>query len=244
MSKNFEVLQRVDEEDLFVPVSLPAPEPKLPDAPVCPSGRAHEELANLVQRLFLHSAPHIGVRMVSFSSLANGKRSSWICAETARILALQTNKSVCVVDADLWSPQLHTHFDANNRQGLSDALTVSSSIKSFVEPLSTANLWLLPAGSRKAKLYGEIDNCRARFVELREHFHYILVSAPSVTRETEATLMGTLADGVVLIVEANQSRRHAVLQAKERLETAQVQLLGAVLDQRTFPIPEFLYRKL
>ena len=94
------------------------------------------------------------------------------------------------------------------------------------------------------KLYGQADSCRARFAELREQFHYILVSAPPFTRETESTLMGQLADGIVLIVEANQSRREAVLRIKERLENAQVQLLGAVLDQRTFPIPEFLYRKL
>ena len=94
------------------------------------------------------------------------------------------------------------------------------------------------------KLYGEIDNCRARFAELREQFHHILISAPPFTRETESTLIGQLADGPVLIVEANQSRRDAVLRAKERMESAQVQLFGAVLDQRTFPIPEFLYRKL
>jgi Mrp family chromosome partitioning ATPase len=56
--------------------------------------------------------------------------------------------------------------------------------------------------------------------------------------------MGHLADGIVLIVEANHTKRESVRQAKKHLETAQVQLLGAVLDQRTFPIPEFLYRKL
>jgi Mrp family chromosome partitioning ATPase len=45
-------------------------------------------------------------------------------------------------------------------------------------------------------------------------------------------------------VEANHSRRDTVRHAKEQLEGAQVRLLGAVLDQRTFPIPEKLYRRL
>ena len=74
-----------------------------------------------------------------------------------------------------------------------------------------------------------MERCRARFAELRDEFNYILISAPPLTRETEATLMGQLADGIVLIVEANQTRRESVRRAKERLESAQVQLLGAVL---------------
>jgi Mrp family chromosome partitioning ATPase len=48
----------------------------------------------------------------------------------------------------------------------------------------------------------------------------------------------------VLIVEANRTRRETVRRLKEQLEAAQVRILGAVLDQRTFPIPEKLYRKL
>ena len=85
---------------------------------------------------------------------------------------------------------------------------------------------------------------RQRFAELRESFDYVLVSAPPVNRETEATRIGQLSDGVVLIVEANHTRRETVRRAKERLESAQVRILGAVLDQRTFPIPEGLYRRL
>jgi protein-tyrosine kinase len=89
-----------------------------------------------------------------------------------------------------------------------------------------------------------MTRCRVRFAELREEFGHVLVSAPPLARESEATLMGQLADGIVLIVEANQSRRDTIRQMKENLEAAQVPILGAVLDQRRFPIPEFLYRRL
>jgi len=49
---------------------------------------------------------------------------------------------------------------------------------------------------------------------------------------------------VVLVLEANATRRVAALSAKEALEAAGVRLLGTVLNDRTFPIPEKLYRKL
>lgn len=244
MSKHFELLQRADEEELFIPVGLPKAETRKstssPFTKVCLDG----EIPNLVHRLFLQNAEVQGPRVVAFSAIASDRRSGSICAQTARSLAGLTTKSVCVVDANFWSPQLQSHFRADNIRGLAEALTAAGPIRSFATALRLGDLWLLPTGSARLDVFGQLDECRARFAELRDQFHYIIISAPPVTRETEATLMGQLADGMVLIVDANESRRDAVLRAKERLESAQVQLLGAVLDQRTFPIPEFLYRKL
>jgi hypothetical protein len=51
-------------------------------------------------------------------------------------------------------------------------------------------------------------------------------------------------DGAVLVLNANRTRREAAVRAKEILAACNVQLLGAVLNNRTFPVPEFLYRRL
>lgn len=246
MSKNFELLQQIGKDDWFNLPGPPAPDPQeMP--PVLPPRKElppDTEITKLVQRLFSQASMGNGPKVVSFSGIARDERSSWICACAGEALAVQTNNSVCVVDANFSSPQLHTHFRANNSTGLADALTTKGSIRHFVTPLSSGNLWLMPSGSAKGDLFTQVERCRARFAELREEFNYILISAPSLTREAEATLIGQLADGVVLIIEANQSRREAVRRAKEQLESAQVRLLGAVLDQRTFPIPEGLYQRL
>jgi Mrp family chromosome partitioning ATPase len=51
-----------------------------------------------------------------------------------------------------------------------------------------------------------------------------------------------LADAAVLVVEANSTRKIAARKAKEFLERAGVQLIGTILNNRTFPIPEAVYR--
>jgi Mrp family chromosome partitioning ATPase len=53
-----------------------------------------------------------------------------------------------------------------------------------------------------------------------------------------------LTDGFVLILEANVTRREAALKVSENLRASGIQVLGAVLNKRTFPIPESLYHKL
>ena len=51
-------------------------------------------------------------------------------------------------------------------------------------------------------------------------------------------------DGVVLVIRAHSTKRVAALKAKRLLEEARARVLGAILVDREFPIPEILYRRL
>jgi len=60
----------------------------------------------------------------------------------------------------------------------------------------------------------------------------------------DGMLLARLLDGVVLVLEANSTRREAALQVTESLKTTKIVILGAVLNNRTFPIPEAVYKRL
>ena len=260
MSKNFELLQRVAKDEYFSVPEEPVPAPpkaaalisvqkepadlEIPKLVPLRKEPPDPEIAKLVQRLFLQAGKGSGPKVVAFSGIAREDRSSWICARAGEILAEQAGTSVCMVEAGFWSPQMHLHPAAANHAGLAEALTTKGPIRNFAIQLGAQNLWLIPSGLAKPGFYPSIERYRDRFAELRGSFDYILISAPALSRETEATRMGQLADGVVLVVEANHNRRETVRRAKEQLESAKVRLIGAVLDQRTFPIPEKLYQKL
>jgi len=194
--------------------------------------------------LFSRAGEDGGPKVISFSGIEDDNRGSWICARAGEALAGQADKSVCLVDANFSSPQLHLHLVAANQIGLAEALSTKGPIGNFAMPGPVENLSLIPAGVMKPGFHPSVERYRERFAELREAFDHIFVSTSAIGRETEATLLGQIADGVVLIVEANHSRRETVRRAKEQLESAHVRLLGAVLDQRTFPIPEKLYQRL
>ncbi len=243
MSRNFELLERIAKEEWLGSRGVAAPpQPPIPFPAL--KGPARDEITKLVQRLFLQDSYADLPRAVSFAGMVREDRSSWICAHAAEYLASQVDGSVCLVDANLASPTLQSQYDLTNRAGLAAALVNDGSIRAFTSQLAIKNLWVLPAGNPKPGFEMNVSRCRARFAELREEFRYVLVSGPSLLHESEATLLGQMCDGVALIVEANQSRRDSIRQAKDRLEAAQVPLLGAVLDQRRFPIPDFLYRRL
>jgi hypothetical protein len=78
--------------------------------------------------------------------------------------------------------------------------------------------------------------------EERLRFDYTIFGA-SIS-DSAAPLFCKASDGIVLVVAANQTHREAALRAKDILHSWNVELLGAVLDNRTFPVPESIYRRL
>jgi receptor protein-tyrosine kinase len=85
---------------------------------------------------------------------------------------------------------------------------------------------------------------KTRLAELRSQFDYALIDAPPLARYADAITLGQLADGFVLVLEANSTRREAAIRLAENLRAAQIRILGAVLNKRTFPIPKSLYDRL
>jgi capsular exopolysaccharide synthesis family protein len=246
MSKNYQFLQQIDKEhEVFPPPAPPAisGNGRRPRLDVDAFG--HEERMKLVQRLFIlpgSDAP----RMVVFCGVETGDGSSWVCARVSETLASQAKGCVCVVDANLRTPFLHEYFRTDNLCGLADAILGRGPIRNFAHQLNGGNLWLITCGSRTTDPHTLLtsDRLHSCLTELRAKFDYVLLDGPPVNLYADATLLGRLAEGVVLVLQANSTRREAARKAKESLESAKVRLWGAVLNKRTFPVPEFLYRRI
>jgi Mrp family chromosome partitioning ATPase len=80
--------------------------------------------------------------------------------------------------------------------------------------------------------------------ELRNEFEYAVIHGPAAGISSEAALLGQLADGIILVLEAHSTRKATARKIKETLEGAQSRILGTVLSKRTFPVPERIYRRL
>ncbi len=243
MSRNFELLQQLElARDLFAPSVRPAVRIKREKARDWESLVRDQEI-RLIQRVF----PSPGARrVIMFCGVEHGDGSSGTLARTARALAAQNAGTVCAVDTDLRFPSLHDHFGMENINGLAEAISHYDAVRNYVHQLAIPNLWLMPCGPNSGEIHTLLasDRFRARLKELRAEFDHILISAPPVGLYADAITLGRLADGAVLVVGANSTRREAARKAKECLQQASVNLVGAVLNNRTFPIPEALYRRI
>jgi protein-tyrosine kinase len=206
------------------------------------SGAVRDEVEKLVQKLFLSAQ---GPRRVVFAGTEPGSGCSWMAARVAETLAAQGRGRVCVVDCNLRTPGLHQQFRSENHHGLSDALTGNAPVREYANRWSK-NLWYVSCGATAeagVSLLGS-ERMRSRLAELRTVFDYVLIDAASLNTCNDAIVLGGLSDGVVLVLKANASRRETARKSVHELQTANVRVLGAVLNERTFPIPEALYKRL
>lgn len=80
--------------------------------------------------------------------------------------------------------------------------------------------------------------------QLTELFPYVLVDAPALSVSAEALEFGARSQGIVLVAAAGKVRRNRLLQTKRMIEVSGAPLLGCALNRRTYPIPNFLYKRL
>jgi len=251
MSRNFELLHEAGKVQEMLRQRMEAPAAAAPPAVLVPGtpavhveGPARDELAKLVQRLFL--AGSYRSRQVVFAGSERGNGSTWICAHTADVLASQLAGSVCVVDCDVLFPTLHQEFHVKNDYGLAEALLGGEPIRQYVQQLSRPNLWLLSCGrmNETSQALLTTETMRRRMNELRAEFDYVLLDVAPVNTSNHGAVLAGWCDGLTLVLKANSSNRKVARQVLNDLQIANTPVLGAILNQRTFPVPEKIYSRL
>jgi Mrp family chromosome partitioning ATPase len=207
------------------------------------AGFLRNETCELVQRVFLAPGPKT-LRTVVFSAVERSDHRDWISAQVADLLASSTQDSICLLDADLANPSLHSYFGVENRPGLAEALVEAAPIEGFIHPLGRGPLQLMSAG----KLPSGTDlqalltsgRLRARFSELAASFPYVVVNAPPATGDFMTSYLAALTDGLILIVEPHLTSRQAACDAKENVQAAGGRVLGVVLHRRAVNFPRWM----
>jgi receptor protein-tyrosine kinase len=248
MSKHFELMQQMEKEQPFAsdstgPSVFPA-QSRVADG----KGQtrwAKEEALRLVQQIFLLQTKE-PPRVVVFAAIDHGNGCSQICASVAETLAKNARRPVCLVEANFRSPALPGFYGTTNHYGLTEALLQKGPIGSFAKPVNQDNLWLLSSGSLAVDSPSLLtaERLRDRVDELRQEFEFVIIDAPPLTRYSDALAMGQLSDGLVLILEADSTRREAASVVAANLRSSNVPILAAVLNKRTFSIPEAIYKRL
>jgi capsular exopolysaccharide synthesis family protein len=247
MSRNFELMQELEVEkgigsERIVEAAIPS------GVEGGSNGRftwAREEALRLVQRVFLLQAQK-PPQVVVFAGIDHGSGCSEICGAVAEALAKHSSGAVCLLEGNFRSPALPAMFGTTNHYGLTNALMHEAPIRSFGKRVGSENLWLISSGSLASDSPSLLasDRLRSRFAEMRSEFEFVIIDSPPLTQYADAIALGQLADGLVLILEAGSTRREAAQTAASSLRSSNIRILAAVLNKRSFPIPDQIYKKL
>jgi polysaccharide biosynthesis transport protein len=179
--------------------------------------------------------------LVTSSQPSEGKTTTAI--NTAFMLA-QTGAEVLIIDCDLRRPRLHAQFEVANSKGLTTWLSGERNLDDLLQTCpKTPNLKILTSGPvppNPAELLGS-EEMRRLLGQLSERFAHIIIDSPPAISFTDASILSTMVDGVMLVVHGGRSSRAVVRRAKQQLLDVGAHIFGVVLNNVKAEAQDYYY---
>lgn len=199
------------------------------NAPRAPVSEAYRVLRTNIQFSSLNSRP---LRLLITSAGPNeGKTTT---ATNLAIIMAQAGMRVILVDTDLRRPSIHSFFNVLNHVGLTTLLIDDgAAMETALHTTRVPGLSVLTSGPlppNPAEMLGS-EQMRARVTEMQALADVIIFDSPPVLAVADATILGALSSGVVLIINSGRTRSDSLRRTKERLEQVGLKILGVVLNK-------------
>ncbi|MDT5269252.1 MAG: polysaccharide biosynthesis transport protein [Acidobacteriota bacterium] len=179
--------------------------------------------------------------LVTSSQPSEGKTTTVV--NLATMLA-QTGADVLILDCDLRRPRVHAHFGMANLHGVTNYLSGDMNVSELVQTYDKLpNLKVISSGPvppNAAELLGS-DEMRKLLYVLSENFTHIVIDSPPAISFTDASILSTMVDGVMLVVHGGRSSRSVVRRAKQQLQDVGAHLFGIVLNNVKLEGTDYYY---
>jgi capsular exopolysaccharide synthesis family protein len=195
------------------------------------SGSASAEQYRTLRTRIHQAANGRSINALVVTSPGLGEGRTHTAASLALSMTREFDRRVCVMDANLRSPQIRRIFGLPEGPGLSDVLTERARLEDALIHIDEHNITVLPGGevTTQPELLGSIA-MRRIMQSLRAQFDRIVIDAPAAVPVADVALLTPFVDGLVLVVRAGVTPKPAIHEAISGINSDK--LLGVVLNDR------------
>lgn len=171
------------------------------------------------------------LKKILFTSAGPDEGKSLVMSNLAVALA-QTGKRVLIMDCDLRLPVQHKIFELSNTQGITNALANGYTVTDYISETNVPGVSLLTAGPippNPSELLGS-ERMNMLLQEVSALYDYVLLDAPPVLAVTDAVLLASKTDGVIIVTLSGRNQIKRVKDTKDYLLRGKATLLGVVLN--------------
>lgn len=197
--------------------------------PKSPISEAYRTLRTNIQ----FSSLDKDIKTITVTSSGPGEGKSTVMTNLAVTMA-QTGKKVIIIDCDLRKPKIHKVFEVQNNIGFTTVLVENTDYKKVARHVDGIDgLDIMPSGPippNPSELLGS-KKSKDFFEKLKADYDIILIDAPPVGVVTDAAILSTYVDGVILVAGFGQVEVEAIKRTKELLDKVNAPILGVVLNK-------------
>ncbi len=193
-----------------------------------PIGEAYRTIRTNIQ----FSMPKGQLRTMLITSTGPEEGKSTTTANVAITMAESGNR-VLLIDADLRKSVVHKMFELPNLKGLTNVLAEDLDYREILRSTKVKGLDILTGGPKPpnpSELLGS-DKMRTFLESLKKDYDIIILDTPPVLPVTDAAILASLVDGVVLVSSYGQTTFEGLARAKVQLENVGAKILGVILNK-------------
>lgn len=171
-------------------------------------------------------------RSVLVTSALSGEGKTVAILNLALALAELPGIRVLVIDGNVQNPSLEHYLGLPRRQGFYELLQGTLPLDQAIRRTSIERMDILGTGGVVLPIRSEflnVDRMRAVIDTVKRSYDYVLIDAPAVLAANHPSIMGTIADGIVLVVRRGTTPRSYVEEAYSMLENLGGNVLGTCL---------------
>ncbi|OHB70330.1 MAG: hypothetical protein A2W17_09435 [Planctomycetes bacterium RBG_16_41_13] len=182
------------------------------------------------------------LKTLLITAVSHLEGSTTIVANICLSLAREGHK-VLVIDANLKSPEIHEIFKIPNNSGLTHVLEGKLALKEAVNEID-CNLSVLTAGNTTLNptLLFDSTHMANTIKEAKEKYGFVFVDYANLRNSHDADILSSSLDGTVLVVNESKTKRPVIKALIAPLIQKKANLIGVILNNRTFAIPRVLYK--
>jgi capsular exopolysaccharide synthesis family protein len=183
------------------------------------------------------------MKTLLITGVGESQETTLISANISICLAHNTGRRVLLFDADLRHSSLPACLNMINGRGLADILEGKATLEDVIQRHEDY-LDILPAGSTKLNSDSLLDSHAMSSVisKIKDLFDIIIINCPNLKNSTDPAVLSSFADGTVVVINAGKVKREIYEIALEPLRQKQVTIVGTILNNYRYVIPEFIYR--
>ncbi|RMH69907.1 MAG: polysaccharide biosynthesis tyrosine autokinase [Gemmatimonadetes bacterium] len=168
---------------------------------------------------------------ILITSAVSEEGKSTTCANLA-ITTAQVGRKTLLIDGDLRKPVIHHLFEAPSEPGLTDVLLGRYTWQEVIHSTSVPGLDIICSGTQPPNPSELLSSpeLKSLITTLKEHYDMILFDSPPVIPVADSVALSTNVDGVLLVVSAGKTDRHALQRTRDLLHNVNARIMGAVLN--------------
>lgn len=203
----------------------------------------------------------MNLRTLILTSALAGEGKTTVTLNLGISLA-RAGEKVIIVDGDLRRPEIHKHLGISNTLGLTSVLTgelqteersegpisrapfsLEQAVTEVLKPAGVEGLFIMPSGPSVANPVSLLrSETMKQVVEiLKSKATFVIFDTPPVSAVVDSTILGSFADGVILLIDTGSTRRREVAQTKLILTNLKYKIIGVILNNISLQEPEYYY---